>query len=62
MTIPPHILDHAIQVFGSEEAAYEWLTSRQISTGGIAPALLLSTPDGVTELDHMLGRTEWGVL
>lgn len=55
-------LDLAVQVFGSEEAAREWLTSPNLATDNRPPAELLGTELGDSRVANLLHRIEHGVL
>lgn len=52
----------AEEVFGSNDAAREWLTTPQRGLGGRIPVELLATEAGTTEVRDLLGRIEYGVL
>lgn len=52
----------AEEVFGSDEAAREWLTCPQQGLGQRVPLELLATEAGTTEVRDLLGRIEYGVL
>lgn len=49
----------AIEVFGSEDMANEWLTSYNLSVGD-TPLLLLNTVNGSNEIKITLGAIAYG--
>lgn len=56
------VFAQAEAVFGSEEAAREWLNSPQPGLGGQVPLELLATEAGASEVEDLLGRIKYGVL
>jgi len=52
----------AEEVFGSVEAAREWLTTPQHGLGHRVPLELLATEAGTREVRDLLGRIEYGLL
>lgn len=55
------ILGRARAIFGSEEAAEEWLTRPAIGLDERRPIELLATPVGMTAVEDYLTRIEYGV-
>lgn len=55
------ILGHAISVFGSTDAARQWLATPQIGLGGGVPLDFAETEIGAREVEHLLGRIDHGV-
>lgn len=51
----------AMEVFGTREKALSWLNSPVLSLGDQTPLSLLKTPDGVAQVQDILGRVEHGV-
>jgi hypothetical protein len=51
----------AMEVFGTREKALRWLNSPVRSLGDQTPLSLLSSPEGVTQVQDTLGRVEHGV-
>ena len=51
----------AMEVFGTREKALRWLSTPVRSLGDQTPVSLLSTPDGVAQVQDTLGRVEHGV-
>ena len=51
----------AMEVFGTRERALRWLNTPVRSLGGQTPLSLLNTPEGVAQVQDMLGRVEHGV-
>jgi hypothetical protein len=61
---PDSIVDvtaRAIEVFGSREKALRWLKTPVRSLGDQTPLSLLSTTEGVAQVQDTLGRVEHGV-
>ncbi|MDQ6624266.1 MAG: DUF2384 domain-containing protein [Verrucomicrobiota bacterium] len=56
------LLRQASQVFGSTESARQWLSFPQFGLGGAIPLDYARTEVGAREVEHLLGRIEWGVL
>ena len=56
------LLQRAAQVFGSTDSAREWLKFPQFGLGGVVPLDYARTEAGAREVEHLLGRIEWGVL
>ncbi len=59
-TVPDPIRRRALEVFGGEEKAGEWLTTRITVLGGQTPIDLLTRAEGEDVL-KVLGRIEHGV-
>lgn len=55
------IAARAMEVFGTREKALRWLNSPVGSLGGQTPLSLLNTPEGITQVQDILGRVEHGV-
>ncbi len=51
----------AIEVLGTTEKALRWLKTPVRSLGDRTPISLLSSPEGVTQVQDTLGRIEHGV-
>ena len=51
----------AIEVFKTREKVSRWLATPVASLGDRTPLSLLSTPDGVAQVQDLLGRVEHGV-
>ncbi len=51
----------AIEVFGSEERASEWLSEPQFGLRWKTPLDLLTTDAGTEEVEDLLGRIKYGV-
>ncbi len=56
------LLKKAARVFGSNDSAREWLKFPQFGLGGAVPLDYARTEAGAREVEHLLGRIEWGVL
>jgi putative toxin-antitoxin system antitoxin component (TIGR02293 family) len=50
----------AIDVLGSVEVARRWLRRPNRALGGVVPLELLDTEMGAEEVEHVLGRIEYG--
>ena len=55
------IIARAIDVLGSKEKAGTWLDRPNRALGGIKPLALLDTDIGVSQVEDVLGRMEYGV-
>jgi putative toxin-antitoxin system antitoxin component (TIGR02293 family) len=55
------LLDRAVEVLGSENAARAWLKSPARSLSGITPLDYSDTEIGAREVEDLLGRLEHGV-
>jgi putative toxin-antitoxin system antitoxin component (TIGR02293 family) len=55
------ILGRAIEIFGSQAEAEEWLERPALALGQRRPIDLLSTPAGVESVEDHLTRLEYGV-
>lgn len=55
------ILGHAISIFENEEMARQWLNSPQPALGGEVPLDFAETEIGAREVEHLLGRIDYGV-
>ncbi len=56
------IFANAIDVFGGEEEAREWLHIPQTGLGGRVPLDMMRTEAGAQEVEDLLGRIEYGVV
>lgn len=56
-----HAFNKATKIFGSKEAAINWLKAPNKVLGGITPAQTLSVSYGTEEVMDILGRVEWGI-
>lgn len=61
MWVLAEILAKAGEVFGSEDAAVEWLGRPAVGLDRRRPIDLLATPAGVRLIEEFLGRLEYGV-
>lgn len=55
------LMGKAINVFGSEDNAREWLNKSQFGLGGAVPLDYAETEIGAREVENLLGRIEYGV-
>jgi putative toxin-antitoxin system antitoxin component (TIGR02293 family) len=55
------LMGKAVEVMESEENARQWLTSPQFGLGGAVPLEYAGTELGAREVEHLLGRLEYGV-
>jgi len=55
------VLDHAFEVFDTDEDAITWLSTPLRSLSGDTPLSLLDTDAGVRAVDAVLTRLEFGV-
>ena len=60
-TVPDPIRHRALEVFGDEDKAGEWLTTKISALGGQMPMDILISADGEKEVLAILGRIEHGV-
>jgi len=51
----------AVEVFGTREKALRWLRSPVRALGDQTPISLLNTPEGMAQVEDVLGRIEHGV-
>lgn len=51
----------AMEVFGTRDKAWKWLNTPLRSLGDRTPISLLSSPEGVVQVQDILGRVEHGV-
>ncbi len=56
------LLDQAVAIFGSVEAAREWLKAPQYGLGDSTPLDYARTEVGAREVERLLGRIDYGVL
>lgn len=55
------LMGRAVEVFGSETAARQWLNAPQRGLGGAVPLHFARTEVGAREVEDLLGRIEFGV-
>jgi putative toxin-antitoxin system antitoxin component (TIGR02293 family) len=55
------ILGHAVAVFGDEPRARLWMKAPQLALGGETPLDYAGTEVGAREVDHLIGRIDYGV-
>jgi putative toxin-antitoxin system antitoxin component (TIGR02293 family) len=55
------IIGHAVAVFGDEPRARQWLKAPQVALGGETPLDFADTEIGAREVDHLIGRIDYGV-
>ena len=55
------IVARAIEVFGDESEAKQWLNEPKLALQGQTPLEVISTEPGVQQVDIMLGRIEHGI-
>lgn len=55
------VVAHAVEVFEDEEAAQRWLGKPNRALGGRTPLHLLDTDAGVTHVDEVLTRIDYGI-
>lgn len=55
------IFGHAVAVFGDEGRARQWLGAPQLALGGESPLDYAGTEVGAREVDHLIGRIDYGV-
>ncbi|MGE4345646.1 MAG: antitoxin Xre/MbcA/ParS toxin-binding domain-containing protein [Geoalkalibacter sp.] len=60
-TLPESVRRRALEVFGDEANAAEWLTTRIVALGGQTPVDTLLRANGEEEVLAVLGRIEHGV-
>ncbi|TRO79126.1 antitoxin Xre/MbcA/ParS toxin-binding domain-containing protein [Desulfuromonas acetexigens] len=60
-TLPESVRRRALEVFGDEASAAEWLTTRIVALGGQTPVDTLLRANGEEEVLAILGRIEHGV-
>jgi putative toxin-antitoxin system antitoxin component (TIGR02293 family) len=56
------VVQHAIVLLGSLDAALEWLRSSQRALGQRIPIDLLATDPGAEAVEDLLGRIEFGIV
>lgn len=54
------VVEEAILLFGSEDAALRWLTTPAMALNQQRPIDLLMTPDGKQQVRDLLGRLKYG--
>lgn len=59
--VPESVRRRALDIFGDEASAAEWLTTRIVALGGQTPIDTLMRVDGEEEVLTILGRIEHGV-
>ncbi|KJH69613.1 hypothetical protein UH38_22985 [Aliterella atlantica CENA595] len=55
------IVARAVEVFGDEVEAKQWLNEPKLTLNGQTPLAAISTEPGVEQVDLMLGRIEHGI-
>ena len=55
------LFGRAMEVFETEESARQWLKSPQMGLGGETPLDFAETEIGAREVEHLLGRIDYGV-
>jgi putative toxin-antitoxin system antitoxin component (TIGR02293 family) len=55
------LLGKAAVVFGGIEPARQWLTRPQFGLGGAVPLEYAQTEPGAREVEHLIGRIQYGV-
>lgn len=55
------VLKHAEEVFGDPAKAFLWLRRPNAVLRNATPIDLLDTPEGIQQVDTLLGRIEHGV-
>jgi len=55
------LLEKTKEVFGDESTARDWLTHKQIGLNNAIPLEFARTEIGAREVEHLLGRIEYGV-
>jgi putative toxin-antitoxin system antitoxin component (TIGR02293 family) len=55
------LLKKAVDVFGNDDKAREWLTHPQSGLGQAVPIEFAQTEIGAREVENLLGRIEYGV-
>lgn len=56
------LVQRAIDVFGTEARAKDWLRHPQFGLGGLVPLEVADTEPGAREVEELLGRIEHGVV
>lgn len=56
------VVDHGIEVFGTQKLFIIWLNEPNIALGNIEPNMLLNSDYGLEQLDQELGRIAHGIL
>ena len=57
-----HLFKRAVEVLGSEEEAWRWLTTEQWGLGGAVTIQHAKTEQGAREVETLLGRIDHSVL
>ena len=55
------LLGQALQVFGNQDTAKQWLSAPQFGLGGAVPLDYARSEVGAREVENLLGRIEYGV-
>lgn len=55
------LLGQALQVFGNQDSAKQWLGAPQFGLGGAVPLDYARSEVGAREVENLLGRIEYGV-
>jgi len=53
---------HAVDVWGSEESAREWLNSPEIALGGQTPLSYADTEVGARHVEALMGQIAYGIV
>lgn len=56
-----NLFDRAMDVFGDDGDAADWLKAPNISLGGQVPLRVADTEIGAREVENLLGRIDYGV-
>ncbi len=55
------LYSYGYEVFGAEESFNQWIFSKNMALGGIAPFSIIDNQYGREEVRNLLGRIEYGV-
>ncbi|HEV3410330.1 MAG TPA: antitoxin Xre/MbcA/ParS toxin-binding domain-containing protein [Chthoniobacterales bacterium] len=55
------LVEKAERVLGNRDNARQWLNYPQYGLGGAIPLQYARTEAGAREVEHLLGRIEWGI-
>jgi putative toxin-antitoxin system antitoxin component (TIGR02293 family) len=53
---------HAVELWGSEEGAREWLTTPEIALGGQTPLTYADTEVGARHVEALMGQIAYGIV
>ena len=59
--VTANILARAIEVLGTRPQAERWLSTPNRALGGVTPAELLQTPEGILQVQRVLTAIEHGL-